>query len=231
MRTLAIGDIHGCRRALTTLLDAVKPKKNDQVIFLGDYVDRGPDTPGVINTLLSLKGRCKTVFLRGNHELMMLDARESFLKSDIWQSCGGYETVSSYGAERRTDWQSSVPDAHWSFFEQTIGVFETPKQIFVHASLDPDLDLDDQPEWILFWEYFENLRPHKSGKKVICGHTPQTKCLPGNVGYGICIDTGCVYGGWLTCLDVESGHYWQANEKGEFRQKDLDSSPNKPSSA
>jgi serine/threonine protein phosphatase 1 len=222
MRTLAIGDIHGCRRALTTLLDAVKPKKDDQLIFLGDYVDRGPDSPGVINTLLNLQTRCKTVFLRGNHELMILEARDSLMKSEIWQSCGGYETVTSYGAERRTDWPSSVPDAHWSFLEQTIGVFETPKQIFVHAGLDPELDLDEQPDLNLFWEYFENIRPHKSGKKVICGHTPQTKGPPGDVGYAICIDTGCVYGGWLTCLDVDSGHYWQANEKGEFRQKDLD---------
>jgi serine/threonine protein phosphatase 1 len=222
MRTLAIGDIHGCRRALTTLLDAVKPKKNDQLILLGDYVDRGSDSPGVINTLLSLQNRCNTVFLRGNHEGMMLDARESFLKSDIWQSCGGFETVSSYGAEGRTDWQSSVSDAHWSFLEQTIRAFETPKQIFVHASLDTELDLDEQPDWILFWEYFEKILPHKSGKKVICGHTPQATGFPGDVGYAICIDTGCVYGGWLTCLDVDSGHYWQANEKGEFREKVLD---------
>jgi serine/threonine protein phosphatase 1 len=153
---------------------------------------------------------------------MMLDARESFLKSDIWQGCGGFETLSAYGAEDRTDWKSSVSDAHWSFLERTIRAFETPKQIFVHASLDPELDLDEQPDWVLFWEYFENIRPHKSGKKVICGHTPQPKGLLGDVGYAICIDTGCVYGGWLTCLDVDSGHYWQANEQGEFRQKDLD---------
>jgi Calcineurin-like phosphoesterase len=222
MRTLAIGDIHGCRRALTTLLHAVKPTKKDQVIFLGDYVDRGPDSPGVINTLLSLQSRSKTVFLRGNHEAMMLDARESFLKSEIWQNCGGFETVISYGTEYRTDWESLVPDAHWSFLEKTVRTFETSKQIFVHACLDPTLDLNEQSDWILFWEYFEKIRPHKTGKKVICGHTPQPKGLIADVGYAICIDTGCVYGGWLTCLDVDSGHYWQANEKGEIRQDKLD---------
>jgi serine/threonine protein phosphatase 1 len=222
MRTLAIGDIHGCRSALTTLLHAVKPTKNDQVIFLGDYVDRGPDSPGVINTLLSLQSRCKTVFLRGNHEAMMLDARESFLKSDTWQSCGGFETITSYGAERLTDWVSSVPAAHWCFLEQTIRTFEMPKQIFVHACLDPALDLKDQPDWIVFWEYFESIRPHKSGKKVVCGHTPQPKGLIQDVGFAICIDTGCVFGRWLTCLDVDSGHYWQANENGEIRQNKLD---------
>lgn len=152
----------------------------------------------------------------------MLDARESFLKSDIWQGCGGLETVTAYGAARRTDWASSVPDTHWAFLEQTVRAFETPKQIFVHAGVDPALDLDEQPDWIVFWEYFENIKPHKSGKKFVCGHTPQPDGFPGDVGYAVCIDTGCVYGRWLTCLDVDSGHYWQANEKGEFRQKDLD---------
>jgi serine/threonine protein phosphatase 1 len=222
MRTLAIGDVHGCRRALTTLLEAVKPTKNDRVIFLGDYVDRGPDSPGVINTLLGLQSRCKTTFLRGNHEAMMLDARESFLKSDIWQGCGGFETVTSYRADGRADWASSVPDAHWAFLEKTVRSFETPKQIFVHAGLDPALDLDEQRDWVVFWEYFENLKPHKSGKKVVCGHTPQSNGSPGDVGYGVCIDTGCVYGRWLTCLDVGSGEYWQANEQGEVRRKTLD---------
>jgi serine/threonine protein phosphatase 1 len=206
---------------LTTLLHAVKPTKSDRVVFLGDYVDRGPDSPGVINTLLSLQSRCKTIFLRGNHEAMMLDARESFLKSEIWQNCGGLETVTTYGAERRADWESLVPAAHWSFLEKTVRTYETPKQIFVHACLDPALDLSEQSDWILFWEYFERIRPHKSGKKVICGHTPQSNGLVRDVGYAICIDTGCVYGGWLTCLDVDSGHYWQANEKGEIRQGDL----------
>jgi Predicted phosphohydrolases len=222
MRTLAIGDIHGCRRAITTLLQAVKPAKNDRLIFLGDYVDRGPDSPSVINTLLGLQSRCKTVFLRGNHEAMMLDARQSFLKSDIWQGCGGFETVASYGAEHRTDWEGSVPEAHWAFLEQTVRTFETPKQIFVHACLDPALELEEQPDWVVLWEYFENIKPHKSGKKVICGHTPQPNGSPEDVGYAVCIDTGCVYGRWLTCLDVDSGHYWQANEQGESRQKDPD---------
>jgi serine/threonine protein phosphatase 1 len=152
---------------------------------------------------------------------MMLDARESFLNSEIWQNCGGLETATTYGAEGLTDWESLVPAAHWSFLENTVRTFETPKQIFVHACLDPALDLHEQSDWILFWEYFERIRLHKSGKKAICGHTPQPKGLIRDVGYAICIDTGCVYGGWLTCLDVNSGHYWQANEKGGIRKDKL----------
>jgi serine/threonine protein phosphatase 1 len=175
----------------------------------------------VINTLLSLQTRCKTVFLRGNHEAMMLDARESLLNSEMWQNCGGLETVISYGAEGRVDWESFVPDAHWSFLEQTVRTFETPTQIFVHGCLDPNLDLDEQADWFLFWENFERMRPHKSGKRVICGHTPQPKGLIQDVGFAVCIDTGAIYGGWLTCLDVDSDEYWQANERGEIRQNKL----------
>jgi len=222
MRTLAIGDIHGCRRALVALLDAVRPTKNDQIIFLGDYVDRGSDTPGVINALLALQTRCKTVFLRGNHEAMMLNAREDFLKSDAWQSCGGLETVISYGAKGRIDWESCVPDAHWSLLEQTVRAFETPGYIFVHACLDPELDLQDQSDWMLFWESFGRMRRHKSGKKVVSGHTPQAKGLIQDAGFAVCIDTAAVFGGWLTCLDVNSNEYWQSNEKGETRKNKLD---------
>jgi serine/threonine protein phosphatase 1 len=218
---MAIGDIHGCRRSLVSLLEAVRPGEQDQIIFLGDYVDRGPDSPGVINTLLSLQSRCKTIFLRGNHEAMMLDAREDFLKSDLWRNCGGRETVISYGGEGRIDWESSVPDAHWSFLEQTVRGYETTMQIFVHGCLAPDLDLEDQPELMLFWGNFERMRRHKSGKRVICGHTPQPKGLIQDVGFAVCIDTGAVFGGWLTCLNVDSNEYWQANEKGEVRQDKL----------
>jgi serine/threonine protein phosphatase 1 len=222
MRTLAIGDIHGCYTALTALLREVRPVRSDQIVFLGDYIDRGPDSRRVIETLLKLQGRCKTVFLRGNHELMMLDARESFLKADIWQSCGGIETLVSYGAEQRMDWPAAIPDAHWSFIENTTRTFETAKHICVHGCLDPELDLKDQPDWVLFWEYFEKMRRHKSGKRIICGHTPQPKGLIQDVGYAVCVDTGAAYGGWLTCLDDESNYYWQANEKGEIRGGKLD---------
>ena len=222
MRILAIGDIHGCRRSLVTLLDAVHPAKADQIIFLGDYIDRGPDSPGVINTLLSLKNRSKAIFLRGNHEAMMLDARGNTFKSETWQNCGGKETLISYGAKEIPGWESLIPDPHWLFFEQTIRFFETRDQIFVHGCVAPDLDLNEQSDWTLFWESFSSMRRHKSGKRVICGHTPQPKGLIQDVGFAACIDTGAVFGGWLTCLDVRSNHYWQANEKGEIRQDTLD---------
>lgn len=216
MRTLAIGDIHGRHKALTGLLREVRPVASDKIIFLGDYIDRGPDSRGVIETLLKLQSQCETVFLSGNHELMMLAAREK-LEADIWLGCGGLETLVSYGVEQQENWVAAIPQAHWLFFERTVRFFETANQIFVHGCLDPDLELNEQPDWILFWEYFESMRKHRSGRRVICGHTPQPLGLPRNAGYAVCIDTAAVYGAWLTCLDVDSNEYWQANEKGEIR--------------
>lgn len=217
MRTLAIGDIHGCHAALLALLKQVAITSTDRVIFLGDYIDRGPASREVVETLLTLKNSSAPVFLRGNHEVMILTAREDFTKNNSWQACGGFETVCSYGAKYRSDWSSRIPDSHWEFFEATQKFFETDTHIFVHGCLDPDLDMAVQPDWILYWENFGQLKPHLSGKRVICGHTSQLSGKPANSGHAICIDTGAATGGWLTCLEVDSGSYWQANERGQTR--------------
>ena len=119
MRTLAIGDIHGCLTALTRLLCEVDPEPEDRLVFLGDYIDRGPNSRGVVDHLLGLARTCNTVFLRGNHEVMILDARDESLKSNLWQNYGGLEAVASYGCTLGQDWVSAVAAPHWSFFEQT----------------------------------------------------------------------------------------------------------------
>ena len=221
MRTLAIGDIHGCNTALVSLLGKVQPLPEDRVIFLGDYIDNGPSSRQVIETLIELQNSSSPVLLRGNHEVMILDARESFLKSDIWQSYGGLETLFSYGANYRQDWVSVIPNSHWVFFEDTSRFFETDTHIFVHACLDPDLDLEDQPDWLLYWEFFDRIQPHKSGKKIVCGHSPQGPGLIKDIGFAACIDTGPAMGGWLTCLDASSGKYWRASENGDTREGTL----------
>ena len=221
MRLLAIGDIHGCHQALVGLLEAVRPSPADCLIFLGDYIDRGPASRQVLDTLLELKDKCSPVFLRGNHEVMILEAREDPLKAHLWQSYGGLEALYSYGAVPSKDWIALVPNAHWSFFESTCRYFETDKHIFVHACLDPELELADQPDWLLFWEFFDRLRPHKSGRKIICGHSPQHNGVIYDIGYAACIDTAPGSGGWLTCLEVNTGRFWQSNEKGSVRDGTL----------
>src|SRR5690349_9006235 len=95
MRLLAIGDIHGCLTALDALLDAVAPQADDQIVALGDYVDRGPDSRGVLDRLIALHAGGRVVALRGNHDVMMLEARNG---RDLgWLAVGGKETLLSYG--------------------------------------------------------------------------------------------------------------------------------------
>src|SRR5215203_2568112 len=93
MRTLAIGDIHGCHIALTCLLQQVEPRAEDRIVFLGDYIDRGPASREVVDILLSLKKVCSPIFLRGNHEVMLLKARRNARETRLWQISGGLETV------------------------------------------------------------------------------------------------------------------------------------------
>src|SRR5687767_12037072 len=99
MRTFAIGDIHGCRKALETLVSAVEPQADDLFVFLGDYVNRGPDSRGVIEFLLRFQEGQRCVFLRGNHEVMTLDGRKERMKAASLSVVGGRDSLRSYGYE------------------------------------------------------------------------------------------------------------------------------------
>jgi serine/threonine protein phosphatase 1 len=220
MRTLAIGDIHGCARAFDALLAAVKPAAADLLVTLGDYVDRGPDSRGVLDRLVALYATGRLVPLRGNHDLMMLHAREWGVAGPAWLACGGRATLASYGGTgfRAADLRR-VPPGHWDFLENAcVNWYETATHVFVHASLYAELPLGDQPESVLLWEKLAGPVAHVSGKVVVCGHTRQSSGVPVSWGRTVCIDTGA-YGedGWLTCLDVDAGCYWQANDSGQLR--------------
>jgi serine/threonine protein phosphatase 1 len=218
MGVIAIGDIHGSRRALEALVAEVKPGAEDQLVFLGDYVDRGRDSRGVIEFLIDLSKRQRCVFLRGNHEVMMLQSRGDGATTTTWRFCGGSETLRSYDYWGEDAWWDFIPKTHWDFLKETRRYFETERQIFVHGCVDPNLEMEEQQDSILFWERFEEIRPHRSGKKIICGHTPDLDGEIQDVGFAVCIDTAAALGGWLTALDVDSGWVWQANEKGEQRR-------------
>ncbi|MGK7945153.1 MAG: metallophosphoesterase family protein [Microcystaceae cyanobacterium] len=221
MKTFVIGDIHGCLQALDTLLDTIKLCPQDQLITLGDYVDRGPNSREVIERLISLYQKGQLIPLKGNHEMMMLTARHKDFSQSDWVNYFGQETLASYGIF--SDPQASdIPEEHWHFIEKScLDGWETQDHIFVHANLDPHFPLAQQSDYQLFWEKFYQPIPHDSGKIMICGHTSQKDGLPLNIGYAMCIDTW-VYGkGWLTALEVNSGQIWQANQKGETRMTDI----------
>ncbi len=219
MRYLAIGDIHGCFTALTTLAVFVPFRPDDVLITLGDYVDRGPDSYAVLDWLVAARQRGNLVALRGNHELMMLQARESKESLRSWLECGGDATLASYSPLGDAGLLVDVPDTHWQFLEGGLSAWhEIPTHFFVHANAYPDCPLGEQPDFMLYWESFADPPPHESGKVMVCGHTPQKLGQPRNIGHAVCIDTWAYGRGWLTCLDVASGHYWQANQNGRTQQ-------------
>jgi serine/threonine protein phosphatase 1 len=219
MRHLAIGDIHGCSRALHTLAAWVPFRDEDVLITLGDYVDRGPDSFGVLDWLIARHRRGGLIPLAGNHEIMMLAAREDAEALDRWVAVGGDATLASYSHFDDAGRLSDIPDSHWDFLAtQLLAYHEIDTHFFVHAGAWPELPLADQPDLLLYWESFNAPAPHCSGKVMVCGHTIQRSGQPRNVGHAVCIDTNVARGGWLTCLDVATGRYWQANQRGETRR-------------
>jgi serine/threonine protein phosphatase 1 len=225
MRTLVIGDIHGCYDALLALVEAVGLTADDRLITLGDYVDRGPSSREVVDWLIDWSVTGNLVPLLGNHEIMMSSAADDKESLRFWSAVGGEETIDSYTSDgtkrKKRKPLKHVPESHWEFFDQCLPWYETESHIFVHAGLMPNVELDHQPEFALFWERFENPQPHQSGKTMICGHTRQDTGVPVDLGHAICIDTAACAGGWLTCLEPETGRYWQTNQAGERRDAAL----------
>ena len=217
-RTLAIGDIHGCDVALNTLLAMVSIVPDDTVVVLGDVVDRGPASRQVVDRLLKLSTECHLVFVLGNHEEMLLDAIDRGSAVEAWLRYGGAATLISYAGDPRT-----IPPAHLDLMRSGLDFWETEGNIFVHANLEPGVALDrQQPEW-LRWTHLSGYEvPHPSGKRIVCGHTPQKNGFPLTLAGWACIDTYAWGAGWLTGLDVGSNEWFQANQAGEFRSGSLE---------
>jgi hypothetical protein len=175
-----------------------------------------------IDMILELNRRCTVIPLAGNHEKMLLRARSEPETLDEWLREGGHTTLDSYkrcGYARDIE---AIPAHHWKFLsEQTLDYWETDDCIFVHASMDPDLDLPEQPDFLLFWQPFTDPTIHKSGRRIICGHTSQKSGLPAVFDGGICIDTWAYGGGWLTCFDTVHESFIQSNDSGGLRTFDL----------
>jgi serine/threonine protein phosphatase 1 len=222
VRTLAIGDIHGCFRSLDALASYVAFTSDDRIITLGDYVDRGPDSRKVIQWLVDWNESHVLIPLRGNHELMMLAARQSERHRDEWLACGGDAVLTSYCTDRLDD----IPVEHWRFLTDSLRThYSTKAHFFVHANAYAEIPIDEQPDFMLYWESFGNPTPHESGLTMVCGHTPQRNGVPLSIGHAICIDTWACGNGWLTCLDVDAGICWQSNESGSTRRFWLDEGP------
>lgn len=215
-RTIAIGDVHGCSAALAAIMKAVAPRPDDLIVTLGDYIDRGPDSRGVLDLMIGLQRRCRLVPLLGNHDQMLLDVRAGKYPIYSLLDMGGTATLDSYGPGRDV---ALIPDDHYAFLKGCLDYHETDTHIFVHANYFADLPMSEQPVDMLRWESLRALTPgpHESGKTMIVGHTSQKGGEILDLGHVKCIDTYCYGGGWLTALDVHTGEVWQADRDGELR--------------
>lgn len=211
-KIFAIGDIHGCQKNLQRLIQVIAADpQNDRLVFLGDFIDRSPGGREVVDYVLTLtKDYGKVTCLCGNHESMFMryiDGKDE----DLYLANGGRMTLQAYGI---SPWdgplmrRKKIPIKHLRFFEALLPYYETDQYIFVHAGLFPGIPLADQDIQDLQWirETFIDSE-YDFGKRVVFGHTHFTAPLV--TANKIGIDTGAVYGGKLTCVELPTLKFYQ----------------------
>jgi serine/threonine protein phosphatase 1 len=232
-RIIAVGDIHGYWEPVEMLLEKIDLKGTDLLIFIGDYIDRGPDSKRVIEELIRLSSLFRNIlFLKGNHEDMLLGSMGSdavVRDVSIWLYNGGHTTLASYGMKRsemeqlKMIWEDGVrfqlmneyiPDSHIDFYRSLNLYIESERFFFCHAGISPYGTVEEgknNPQDLLW------IRDHLSTvdppweKTVVCGHTPLEEVLFND--RLICIDTGLYYYGQLSAIDVLTGELYQVSAK------------------
>jgi serine/threonine protein phosphatase 1 len=216
LRVYAVGDLHGCADRLDAMQQliaadsaALAPMRT-VIVYLGDYVDRGPDSAGVVERLMRPPpvAGAEVVTLLGNHEQMMLEAlspRPAQGAAGLWLGNGGAETLASYGADPDDprSWEEAVDPDHLDFLAGCALSWAAGEYVFVHAGVRPELPLYRQDPMDLLWIREPFLSWHGELEAVIVhGHTPaeRPEVLPHRIG----LDTGAVFGGPLTCAVLEA---------------------------
>jgi len=211
-RVYAVGDVHGCLDRLIALHDLIADDLRERpadaiLIHLGDYVDRGRDSAGVVARLAEAPLEMPAVNLMGNHEQMMLTALATGEPeaTDLWLANGGGDALSSWGVPRSAlpqEWASYMPRPHLIFLRDLAVRHELGGYLFVHAGIRPGVPLDRQSRHDQIWirePFLSSNDPF--GLVVVHGHTPRPTPVvrPNRIG----IDTGAVMGGVLTCAVLE----------------------------
>lgn len=208
-RLFAIGDIHGCFRQLREIIEEkINPEKDDVLVFLGDYIDRGPGIRAVTDYLIDLSAKGYIVkTLIGNHELIMLDAIKTG-DTALWFMNGGESTLYSFGIKHPRE----LDLVYLRFFSELLWYFEYEKYLFVHAGFNDSNPFEDRDSmvWVRTEHYFN---PLLKDRIIIHGHTPITTSECSETvrqkKIVINIDTGCVYDspgyGVLTALELKTG--------------------------
>jgi len=208
MAEYVIGDIHGEIDQLKTIIDKINYKpKEDKLIFLGDYIDRGADSYKVYRYIKELDNG-DNIFLRGNHEEMMIDAVLNDNNIDLWYHNGGQAT------ERSFPNRSELKEAA-RFFNSLPYYHSSQDYIFVHAGIRPDRKLKEQTEHDLVWIRYQFLgakaRDFQEKRTVVAGHTPVPKVkFEENK---ILMDTGAGKGGILSAINLETKKVYSSAEK------------------
>ncbi len=219
-RVFVVGDVHGCADELETLLGSLALAPGDAVVFVGDYVDRGPASQDVLDLLIALRRRAEiqSTFLKGNHEDMLLaymglagQHGESYLHN------GGVDTLVSYGLHPLTpgpEVAAALPVAHLEFLCELALIHTIGPFLVTHAGIDPERPLAQQREEDLLWirERFVS-HPHLLPYTICFGHTPRRDVLL-HLPYKIGLDTGCVYGNRLSCIELREARLFQVRRGG-----------------
>jgi serine/threonine protein phosphatase 1 len=214
-RVFIVGDIHGCSQELEALVAGLPLQAEDRLIFLGDYIDRGLESQEVVEFLLRLKAgaRYQITFLKGNHEDMFLDfLGQPGHYGDAFLYNGGGATLRSYRIPQNVSGAAALavlPPEHVEFF-QTLEMFAVVGNVLcVHAGIKPLVPLQEQTAEELLWirqEFLAN--SHLLPYTVVFGHTPH-RAVRFELPYKVGIDTGLVYGGKLSCLEVSEKQLYQ----------------------
>jgi serine/threonine protein phosphatase 1 len=201
-----VGDVHGCLDKLTELVRLCNDDAAGQpmrYVFLGDYVDRGPDTRRVIEFLIELQRTYpdRDVFLKGNHEDLLVAAADSDFFEERWLTNGGRETLESYGLISAAE----IPEDHVNWLRRLPLSFDDGQRFFVHAGVHPDRPLDRQDEDDLLWIRKRFLTSEQKYQRlVVHGHTPVKDGRPDLRANRLNLDTGAVFGGPLTAAVFDS---------------------------
>lgn len=206
-RTMAIGDIHGHYEKLIEMLNTIDDKNVHRIVFVGDYIDRGPDSFKVIDHLCKLQDEDpdRYIFLMGNHEHMMMFSHEFRYIFDTWVLGGAMDTINSYKKEMNCKFRDGfnihlLPERHQKFFNDLKLYFEDENYIYVHAGLSDEPFKDQDHDDMLWIRETFILSEYDWGKKVIFGHSSFNDPFKRDNKIGI--DTGCGYGSQLTSVDL-----------------------------
>ncbi len=232
-RIIAIGDLHGCYSPFADLMHSISFTDGDLVIFIGDYIDRGPESKRIIDELIRLRRTSSDIHcLKGNHEDMLLGSAgyPAVVKDlDTWLSNGGTSTLESYGAdpadisrilyirdkeEQAAAVRNIIPKNHLEFYRSLDLYMETENFFFCHAGVNPLSSIEEgkkNPQDLLWMRSHLNASRVVWKKTVVCGHTPlRSPLITEKL---ICIDTGLYYFGTLTAIDVLNRRIFQVRSR------------------